>query len=318
MNTIRPKIFFAALLMLACGPADDVEPNTDNDDLNDTEPVSENDSEENNETTSGNEMDSNADTTGSSDLDTDQATDSDTDQATDSDTDVVHEDECDSTSQCQTLYGAQATDCVDAQSDQSWCECGNEPCNENNTADTESETDEISGTDSNNGKSGVYIEVESVDPTSHWTEETSIGGFYGESYFNWGDPASNTHGITGAPSSDGDALHYSFTIDTPGTYLAEVRGRRDHEGWCTDAANDACNDVWSRMDEGKWTKKMIKQGTWEKWIWDGKYEPGSSVITAEYDLSAGRHTYSLAGRSNGVKIDAIRIYLKGTTPPGPE
>jgi len=33
------------------------------------------------------------------------------------------------------------------------------------------------------------------------------------------------------------------------------------------------------------------------------------------ELSPGAHVLGVAGRSHGVKIDAIRIYLKGTEPP---
>jgi hypothetical protein len=126
--------------------------------------------------------------------------------------------------------------------------------------------------------------------------------------------ATNASGIT---SSQDAVLAYPFSVETGGLYLFEVRGRRDHEGWCTDAADDACNDIWVKIDDGAWTKKMIKQGTWGAWIWDGKWEPGASVITTEITLTPGAHSYLISGRSNGVKIDAIRIYMDGTSPPGP-
>jgi len=37
-------------------------------------------------------------------------------------------DECDSTVECETTYGDEATDCVNSQSDESWCDCGGVPC----------------------------------------------------------------------------------------------------------------------------------------------------------------------------------------------
>ena len=35
----------------------------------------------------------------------------------------------------------------------------------------------------------------------------------------------------------------------------------------------------------------------------------------EQELCIGQHTVSIAGRSNGVAIDALRIFVKDTTPP---
>ncbi|MBN2343240.1 MAG: hypothetical protein JXX29_09735 [Deltaproteobacteria bacterium] len=178
--------------------------------------------------------------------------------------------------------------------------------------DTEpTEADSID-TEEPTGLTGVYFEVESIPPVAPWVEETIYDDYSGTSYFRWPDVADNSNGIT---ANQDAALVYEFSVGTSGTYLVEVRGRRDHEGWCTDAADDACNDVWVKMDDGDWIKKMIKQGTWGEWIWDGKWEPGGSVITTEIQLNAGRHTYRISGRSNGVKIDAVRIYLQGTIAP---
>jgi hypothetical protein len=185
---------------------------------------------------------------------------------------------------------------------------------DNGNSDTDSLDTEPVDTSMPNGETGVYFEVESIEPVFPWVEETVYDNYLGSSYFRWPDVADNQHGIT---NSQDAVLVYDFSIGESGTYLFEIRGRRDHEGWCVDAANDACNDLWVKIDDGDWTKKMIKQGTWGEWIWDPKWEPGSNVITTEVYLDAQNHTYSISGRSNGVKIDAVRIYRKGTTPPVP-
>ncbi len=44
-------------------------------------------------------------------------------------------DECDFTQDCVNIHGPAATDCVDSQSDQSWCSCGGTPCTQAATAD---------------------------------------------------------------------------------------------------------------------------------------------------------------------------------------
>jgi len=37
-------------------------------------------------------------------------------------------DECDTTAECKASYGDEATDCVNSQSEESWCDCGGVPC----------------------------------------------------------------------------------------------------------------------------------------------------------------------------------------------
>lgn len=166
------------------------------------------------------------------------------------------------------------------------------------------------------GVSGVYMEVELLTPVAGWTEETAVSGYLGSSYFQWTDT------MGGAPGDGDPFLSYCFEVETAGTYLLEIHGRRDHDvgTFCENAADDACNDVWVQIDgQGSgnqtWTKKMIKHA-WGTWDWDEQWDPqNGSPFTTEIDLSAGTHVLGIAGRSHRVKIDAIRIYLMGTQPP---
>lgn len=43
-------------------------------------------------------------------------------------------DECDFTQDCKEIHGPEATDCVDSQSEQSWCSCGGVPCTQSAVA----------------------------------------------------------------------------------------------------------------------------------------------------------------------------------------
>ena len=169
------------------------------------------------------------------------------------------------------------------------------------------------------GAEGVYMEVEAIDAAASWTEESdaAYAGFSG-SYFQWIDT------MGGAPGDRETALEYCFAVETEGTYWLEINGRRDHdEGtFCETSENDGCNDVWVQIDgqgsgEQTWTKKM-QSGPWEEWRWDGNWDPqNGSPFRTELELSAGPHLLGVAGRSHRVKIDAIRIYLEETDPPGP-
>jgi len=169
------------------------------------------------------------------------------------------------------------------------------------------------------GVDGVYIEVEAIDAAARWTEESdaAYAGFSG-SYFQWTDT------MGGAPGDGETALEYCFAVETEGTYLLEINGRRDHDAgtFCETSENDGCNDVWVQIDgqgsgDQTWTKKM-QSGPWEEWRWDGNWDPqNGSPFRTELELSEGPHLLGVAGRSHRVKLDAIRIYLEETEPPGP-
>ena len=69
--------------------------------------------------------------------DQDAATDTDTDNDAGLDQDAGGPiDECNTTQECKTKYGSDAIDCVDSQTDQSWCECaGGVRCDSLDTPD---------------------------------------------------------------------------------------------------------------------------------------------------------------------------------------
>lgn len=154
------------------------------------------------------------------------------------------------------------------------------------------------------------IEIESISPLGDWKLQTFKSGYSGSGYFYWDGP--NKYG---APPTN-STLIYTFTLTQAGTYRIDFRGRRDQEGPCVGAASDECNDVYSKVDDLEWEKTMMK-GPWGNWHWQGAIDAHNvGVINADYDLSAGTHTLQVTGRSEGVILDAIAIYLKGTSRPG--
>lgn len=155
---------------------------------------------------------------------------------------------------------------------------------------------------------GWWFQAESVTPVSPWEFSTAKSGYMGEGYLYWtgGDTRNTSNGV----------MAYQFEVTTPGTYVVNIRGRRDQEGECDGAASDQCNDVYTRMNDGDAHKTMIK-GTWGQWIWESRYitDGDVSVRPAVYDLEAGTNTFYLSGRSRGVKVDCFVIYLQGTPVP---
>lgn len=147
------------------------------------------------------------------------------------------------------------------------------------------------------------IEDVTLEAGSNWNFSTTNSGFSGAGYLEWlgGDKFST-------PSRAADILTFTFNVTTAGKYTVWFRGRRD-QGQCgcpAGAASDACNDIYTKMNNGNWIKTMVK-GSWGAWIWQNEYEPGSSVITTVYDLSAGQHTIQVSGRSAGVKLDGFIV-----------
>ena len=113
----------------------------------------------------------------------------------------------------------------------------------------------------------VAVEIESVAAAGSWVKSTDLTGYSGNSYYYWSAGTS-----FGSPPAGSD-LVYNVSIPSDGTYQIYLRGMRKR-GACgcpADAANDRCNDVWLKIGNHEWMKKMVKQG-WGNWIWDGKWE----------------------------------------------
>jgi len=147
------------------------------------------------------------------------------------------------------------------------------------------------------------IEVETIAPAGLWSLETAKGGYSGTGYFFWtGGDSYSTTGV--------GELVYDFNVPQGGSYKIEIRSRRDSEGTCLNAADDLCNDVFTKVDSGAWNKTLLK-GAWGQWIWNTRLEPSHGVFAEPiYSLNAGGHQLRISARSRGMKIDVIRITLQ--------
>ena len=156
----------------------------------------------------------------------------------------------------------------------------------------------------------IEMEDLTMPSSGKWQIKTDNSGFSGSGYVAWNsgnkfsDPASN------------EIFEIGFEVPVAGDYTVFFRGRRDY-GYCNCpacAANDECNDIHVKIDNGNWIKTMVK-GAFGSWIWQNSFEPGGSVIQTVYTLTAGTHKIYIGGRSEGVQLDGFIIAPIGTTKP---
>ncbi|MEM7308448.1 MAG: hypothetical protein AAF682_17335 [Planctomycetota bacterium] len=147
----------------------------------------------------------------------------------------------------------------------------------------------------------IVIEVESSPPNGDWAVSTAFPGFTGDSYYRWDGPD-----LFFSPGSG--ILSYEFEVLEAGNYRFRYHNR--HEAPQPDQANDA----WVRVDGGQWLKIFSNQGssTVAKWNWHSVVdEDDGTQYQANYDLTAGKHTVEISGRSNGFKIDRMVFFRDG-------
>ena len=151
-----------------------------------------------------------------------------------------------------------------------------------------------------------FWEVEWMEPPPPWKLRSDLAGHSGSGFFDYGN---NGRGK--------GEMKFRFKVTKAGKYIATIRGGRFREGSCKNSPSDHCNDVFTKMDEKmKYCKTMIKGG-WDSWLWQSRIaECGDySARPVKYDLQVGEHTFYLKGRSNGMKVDAVAVYLEGTQQP---
>lgn len=145
---------------------------------------------------------------------------------------------------------------------------------------------------------GVVIgEVEAVEPAGLWKPGTDLNGFTGRCYYTWTGKGINRSGRAGQ-------LIYTIRITTPGTYQLRIHNRHDFH----DSTEE--NDCFTQMDEGKPTKTFSSRRG--EWTWRSNHEHDHHTKPpASYQLSAGDHTFVIAGRSGGFSIDRFVFYRDG-------
>jgi hypothetical protein len=131
-----------------------------------------------------------------------------------------------------------------------------------------------------------------------WNIETTYPGYSGDGYlFYTGENKNNTD--LAMP------LVYKWHIEEAGTYEVWFRGRRDRCESCPcDAPGDACNDIWSQLDDGKARKRLVKHPFGEGWGWG---TPTTEYVPYRVHFDVGVHVLQIGGRSKGVKLDQIVV-----------
>ena len=150
----------------------------------------------------------------------------------------------------------------------------------------------------------VIMEVESETASGGWVVDNAIFGTSG-SYHLW-----NGQNNFGNPQN-GDAITYTFEIQTPGNYEARWRSRNTVSLMVTDY-----NDAFIRFPTGTnvegehpistgWAKGFMGQA--EQWTWDLRTVDGQSLPVRTF-FDVGVHTLQIAGRSKGHAIDRVALH----------
>jgi hypothetical protein len=128
-----------------------------------------------------------------------------------------------------------------------------------------------------------YMEAECATVGAHWPivdDADASNGKYAQS--------PETQGLPNASTDADDHIAFPFTAQNDATYY--IYGRMH----CLTADDDS---FYSRMDGGAWSMQN-GLSTGDQWQW--------KRITS-YRLTAGEHTYTLANRENGAKVDKVAI-----------
>ncbi|MEM9410688.1 MAG: dockerin type I domain-containing protein, partial [Planctomycetota bacterium] len=150
----------------------------------------------------------------------------------------------------------------------------------------------------------IVVELESMPPVDGWELQTSIPGFTGDGYFRWEGP-----NLFGQPGAQG-VIQYKINVTNPGLYQMRFRNHRDG-----DIKFDQENDIWARLDNQQWIKIFSSQQGF--WNWASNFDFGEgNRPSASYDLSAGEHTFTISGRSQGFRVDRFVFYNTALTSAG--
>ncbi|ANT62119.1 hypothetical protein AYJ57_16945 [Salipiger sp. CCB-MM3] len=164
---------------------------------------------------------------------------------------------------------------------------------------------------------GQWTYVEGDDPG---TQDNTQG----TGHYFWGSEAGST--AINAPQQDSFLVYEVFIPEgEEGVYNFRVRSSRD-----TNDPSDQRNDIWLRIDDDAEALQTnstdsVSSGGFVKlygastnWGWAGQIDSVSESdpnFTASFNLTAGFHTITLAGRSQGFHVDFWEMY-KGSAPSG--
>lgn len=147
----------------------------------------------------------------------------------------------------------------------------------------------------------VIVEVESAASDGDWKAETGIAGYTGDFYYTWRGPD-----LFGQPGVG--VLTYRIQISEEGTYHLRIRNYHDNPD------GTQSNDCWVKMDDGAWTK--VWSPAVGQWNWISHFDFSEhNKPPASYELSAGTHTFQIAGRSADFSIDRFHFHTGAASDP---
>ena len=173
----------------------------------------------------------------------------------------------------------------------------------------------------------LKVQVEDVagggNPPAGWVFQNDADGglqtgFQGSGYYYW---KSETGTAVNAPEG---AFTATFLVETAGTYTLRARSSRD-----SNSPSGERNDVWVKVDNN--TEALLAPGTADivsnsgyvklygastGWGFSSSLDTVSDAapnVAAKVNLSAGYHTITFAGRSQGYHLDYFELY-QGSAP----
>ena len=148
----------------------------------------------------------------------------------------------------------------------------------------------------------ILFELESQPATDGWQLQDSVPGFTGDGYFRWEGPD-----LFGSPGTQG-VTQYKFNVTNAGAYQMRFHNHRDGG-----IPFDQENDIWARMDKRARGSRSSPERKGQ-WNWVSQFDFGEgNRPSASYQLSPGEHTFTIAGRSNGFRVDRVALYNTALT-----
>lgn len=165
----------------------------------------------------------------------------------------------------------------------------------------------------------VVMEAESHEPGTNWAKRT---GEYTLKGTNSTAGASNNACLhfTGNREMNGPVtgeMTFTITINNPGSYRVYMRAM---EAPIESGAGDRANDCYVKMEgqgdcEGQFTKYVLLGASFN-WSWNVRLECSHhSFSDAVYVLSAGTHSFKVAGRSKNFLFDRIVLAKSSVSNP---
>ncbi|WP_084645988.1 carbohydrate-binding protein [Marinimicrobium agarilyticum] len=200
---------------------------------------------------------------------------------------ALAQDQCDLTSECQSLFGSQATDCANSWSSSSVCMCGGQRCDE---LDDGGDTDP--GSDNRYSVPG-YVQAEDYARFSDTTAQ-NLGGEYRQDAVDIQTTTDNGGEYNVGWIETNEWLEYDLSVQTAGAYEAKIR-----------VASNPGGGLFTLEIDGSQRAGGIQvsaTGGWQSW----------QTLTVDLgQLSAGNHTLRVQVQSGGFNLNWFELAQAG-------